>query len=57
MASSKMDCGTLYQLHNVINRRNVGKDVTQNIAACEEFFNLIAESHISNNDYLQYEVH
>ena len=45
-ASSKMDGATLYQLRNLINRRNVVKDVTKNEAACEEFFALVVESHI-----------
>ena len=45
-ASSKMDGGTLYQLRNLINRRNVVSDVTKNVSACEEFFDLVVESHI-----------
>ena len=44
--SSAMDGATLYQLRNVINRRNVTKDPTKNVAACEEFFSLVAEAHI-----------
>ena len=44
--SSAMDGATLYQLRNVINRRNVTKDPTKNVAACDEFFSLVAEAHI-----------
>lgn len=35
--------GTLYQLRNLLNRRNVTK---QNMSACEEFFILVVEAHI-----------
>ena len=36
--SSSRDLVTLYQMRNLINRRNVVNDPTKNVAACEEFF-------------------
>ena len=36
----------LYQLRNIINRRNVVKDPSQNVTACEDFFTLVVEAHI-----------
>ena len=41
-----MDGGTLFQLRNIINRRNVIKDPSKNVSACEEFFFLVTEAHI-----------
>ena len=41
-----MDGGTLYQLRNVINRRNVVQHPKDNMNAYEEFFLLVAEAHI-----------
>ena len=41
-----MDGGTLFQIRNLINRRNVVKDPTKNMNACEDFFTLLTESHI-----------
>jgi len=41
-----MDKGTLYQLRNLINRRNVVTDVTKDLTACEDFFILVVEGHI-----------
>ena len=41
-----MDGGTLVQLCNLINQRNVVKDVTSNVTSCEEFFLLVVEAHI-----------
>ena len=41
-----MDSGTLYQLRNVINRRNVVKNPANDVTACEEFFVLVVEAHI-----------
>ena len=41
-----MDCGTLFQLQKLINRRNVVKDPSKGVAQCEEFFSLIVEAHI-----------
>ena len=45
-ASSGMDGGTLHQLRNIINRRNVTKDPSGNATASEEFFLLVTEAHI-----------
>ena len=44
--SSGMDCGTLYQLQKLINRRNVVKEPSKSVAPCEEFFTLVVEAHI-----------
>lgn len=41
-----MDGGTLFQLRNLINRRNVGKDPRKDMNASEDFFLLVVESHI-----------
>ncbi len=41
-----MDKGTLYQLRNLINRRNVVSSPQENLAACEEFYLLVVEGHI-----------
>ena len=41
-----MDGGTLYQLRNVINRRNITKKPTGNVTASEEYFLLVTEAHI-----------
>ena len=41
-----MDGGTLNQLRNLINRRNVTKDPTKNYTASEEFFTLVTEGHL-----------
>ena len=41
-----MDGGTLYQLRNLINKKKVVKDVTKDVAECEEFFDLVVEAHI-----------
>ena len=45
-AASGMDGGTLYQLRNVINRRNITKNTTSNVTATEEYFLLVTEAHI-----------
>ena len=44
--SSGVDKGTLFQLRNLINRRNVVSDVSNDTAACEEFMELITVAHI-----------
>eukprot|EP00731_Ephydatia_muelleri_P006750 Em0003g998a len=44
--SSGVDKGTLFQLRNLINRRNVVSDVSKDTAACEEFIELITVAHI-----------
>ena len=41
-----MEKGTLYQLRNLINRRNVVKKVKSDINASEDFFELIVTGHI-----------
>jgi L1 cell adhesion molecule like protein len=41
-----MDAGSLYQLRNLINRRNVTADPTSRVSACEDFFLHVLEVHI-----------
>ena len=41
-----MERGTLYQLRNLINRRNVVKNVKTDMNVCEDFFELIVTGHI-----------
>ena len=41
-----MERGTLYQLRNLINRRNVVKKVKSDINACEDFLELVVTGHI-----------
>ena len=41
-----MERGTLYQLRNLINRRNVVKNVKTDMNACEDLFELIVTGHI-----------
>ena len=43
---SSMDVGTLYQLRNVINRRDVIKHPKNKMSSCESFFLLVSEAHI-----------
>lgn len=43
---SGMEKGTLYQLRNLINRRNVVKKVKSDMNASEHFFELIVTGHI-----------
>jgi hypothetical protein len=45
-AASQQDGGTLYQLRNLINRRNIKKDPSKDVAASEDFFLLITEAHV-----------
>ena len=45
-ASSSIDGGTLHQLRNIINRRNVTSSPSGNVTASEEFFLLVTEAHI-----------
>ena len=45
-ASSGIDGGSLYQLRNIINRRNVTRSPSGNVTASEEFFLLVTEAHI-----------
>ena len=44
--TSGSDRGTMYQLKKLINRRNVVKDPSKNVAPCEEFFLLVVETHV-----------
>ena len=41
-----MDAGTLFQLRNLLNRRNVTNNPASNVAACEDFFLHVVEAHI-----------
>ena len=41
-----MDGGTMYQLRNLINRRNVVTDPKKDLNACEDLFELITKAHI-----------
>ena len=41
-----MDGGTLYQLRNLINRRNVVSDPSNNVNACEDFLELVVTAHV-----------
>ena len=43
---SGMDTGTLFQLRNLINRRNVITDVSKDRTACEEFMQLATIAHV-----------
>ncbi|KAL5505997.1 hypothetical protein EMCRGX_G007554 [Ephydatia muelleri] len=43
---SGMDTGTLFQLRNVINRRNIITDVSKDLTACEEFMQLATIAHV-----------
>ena len=45
--SSGNEGGTLYQLRNLINRRNVVQDPSKSMNACEDFFtSVVVETHI-----------
>ena len=41
-----MDYGTLYQLRNVINRRDVLKNPKNNFNACDDYFRLVLQCHV-----------
>lgn len=41
-----MDGGTLYQLRNLINWRNVVSDPSNDVNSCEDFFLLVLTAHI-----------
>ena len=41
-----MERGTLYQLRNLINRRNIVKKVKNDMNACEDFFELVVTGHV-----------
>ena len=44
--SSVIDCGTMYQLRNLVNRRNVVSDPKDNEAACEDFMITVTDAHV-----------
>ena len=41
-----MDYGTLHQLRNLINRRNVVKNPKDNFNACDDYFRLVFQCHV-----------
>lgn len=43
--SSVADFGTLVQLRNIVNRRNVVADPKENVNACDDFFTLVVTCH------------
>ena len=43
---SAADQCTLYQLRNLINRRNVPKDLKEDVNATEDFLQLVTDAHI-----------
>ena len=44
--TSGLDGGTLFQIRNLINRRNVITDVSKDMNACEDFLHLTTSAHI-----------
>ena len=45
-AASSIDGGTLYQLRNIINCRNITSSPSGNVTASEKFFLLVTEAHV-----------
>lgn len=45
-ASSSLDGGTLQQLRNLVNRRNVSSNPDKSFNATEDFFHLVGKAHI-----------
>ena len=46
-STSASDVGTIFQLRNLINRKNnIGNKPSKDINAFEDFFHLIVESHV-----------
>ena len=45
-SSSMVDGGTLYQLRNLIQHRNVANHPKNSFTACEDFLVLVAEAHV-----------
>ena len=43
---SGVDEGSIYQLRNLINRRNIVKNPTDDVSASEDFFLCITEAHV-----------
>lgn len=44
--SSSLNVGTLQQLRNLVNRRNVSSDPDRNFKATEDFFHLVGKAHV-----------
>lgn len=44
--SSSLNGGTLQQLRNIVNRRNVSSDPDRNFNATEDFFHLVGKAHV-----------
>lgn len=53
---SSSEGGTLYQLRNAINRRNVVNDPKKNMNACEEFFLNVSDAHILTAAMTEFEM-
>ena len=45
-SSSLTEGGTLYQLHTLINRRNITADPSKNVDACEDFIETVLHAYI-----------
>ena len=45
-STSASDVGTIFQLCNLINRKNIGNKPSKDVNAFEDFFHLIVESHV-----------
>ena len=45
-AASAKDLGTIFQLRNVINRKNIGKKPKKDVNAHEDYFQQVVESHV-----------
>ena len=41
-----MERGTLFQLRNLLNRRNISTSVKSNVNAWENFLNVVTKGHI-----------
>ena len=45
-STSASDVGTIFQLRNLINRKNIGNKPSKDVNAFEDFFHLLVESHV-----------
>ena len=45
-STSASDIGTIFQLRNLINRKNIGNKPKNDVNAHEDFFHLLVESHV-----------
>ena len=45
-STSASDVVTIFQLRNLINRKNIGKKPSKDVNAYEDFFHLLVESHV-----------